>query len=67
MAQDIQKDAEVLPVQPEQELVEIPQENAPVDQQHTAEDRIYILNRSDVLRKDTSLARVELVNKKGRM
>ena len=67
MAQDIQKDAEVLPVQPEQELVEIPQENAPVDQQHTAEDRKYILNGSDVLRKDTSLARVELVNKKGRM
>ena len=44
--------AEVLPVQPEhQELVEIPQENAPVDQQHTAEERRYP-------------ERIELVNKR---
>ena len=42
VAQDLQDDAEVLPVQPEhQELGEIPQQNAPVDQQHTAEETRY--------------------------
>lgn len=42
VAKDFQDNTEVPPVQPEhQELVEIPQENAPVDQQHTTEERRY--------------------------
>ena len=40
VAQDLQDNAEVHRVQPEHQVLgEIPQENAPVDQQQTAEER----------------------------